>query len=120
METLLLYDADCGFCMRAIGLAARLRLTVRVATIQGADLAELGVDPERALAEMPAVLPDGSVVYGHSAVAAALLTGPWYAQLLGRLIASVPWLPSRVYRWVATHRHQLPGGSAACALDQRP
>lgn len=112
----MLYDADCGFCTRAISLAPRLHLTAAISTIQAEDLPSFGIDPQRAGAEMPAVRPDGSVVYGHAAIAAGLLTGPRPVRMLGHLIARLPWLPARVYRWVADHRHQLPGGTGACEL----
>jgi len=115
---LLLFDADCGFCTRAAGMAPKLRLQVQVAAIQSVDLAALGVSAQRALVEMPFVRANGSVVYGHAAVSAALQTGPAPLRALGRLMVMRP-LDSvcrRAYRWVAAHRHRLPGGTAACAL----
>ena len=119
---LLLHDADCGFCMRTARQVPRLGLPIDQASIQEVDLAAHGVDAERAVREMPYIHPDGRVVYGHAAWAAALRTGrlPW--RLVGRVITSRPIDPLaiRVYRWVSEHRHQLPGGTPACALDQRP
>ncbi|MFT4008787.1 MAG: DCC1-like thiol-disulfide oxidoreductase family protein [Nocardioidaceae bacterium] len=119
MGTLLLYDADCGFCTRAVSLAPRLRLTAEVAPIQATDLVALGIDPERAEREMPAVA-DGAVHYGHEAIAAGLLTGPAPVRLAGRIVGARPlrWLFGSLYRWVAAHRHSLPGGTATCQLDR--
>ena len=117
----LLYDADCAFCSRVAGYAARVRLRVTVAPIQVTDLGALGVSPTRAMRELPFVGTDGAVVYGHAAVAAALATGAAPLRLLARAIAFGPLdrVSARLYRWVAAHRHQLPGGSAACAVPTR-
>jgi len=118
VRPILLYDADCGFCTKAAGRVSSLRLDVDVTSLQSVDLASRGVSPERALVEMPLVGADGSVVYGHEAIAAALRTGPVPLRLLGRIIVlpGVAVLSRLVYRWVARHRHQLPGGTPACAL----
>lgn len=117
---LLLYDADCGFCSRVAGWVPRLRLDVEVRSLQETGLAELGVDPDRARVEMPFV-DDGVVSYGHRAWAAALVRGSLPVRLLGRALGS-RWLSrpgGATYRWVARHRHRLPGGTPQCALDER-
>ena len=117
MTTLLLFDADCGFCTRAIGLAPRLRLAAEIASIQSTALEQLGVDSARAAREMPAVV-EGHVVYGHNAIAAGLLTGPAPSRILGHIVGAprFEWLFSNIYRWVAEHRHSLPGGTGSCEL----
>lgn len=119
---LLLYDADCGFCRRAAGLAPRMRLGTGVRAMQDVDLARLGVDAQRATREMPFVGIDGKVVYGHSAVAAALLTGNVALRLVGRFVGSA--LLERpmaaAYGWTARNRGSLPGGTRACAIPPRP
>ena len=68
--------------------------------------------------ELPFVGADGVVVYGHAAVAAALATGAAPLRLLARMIVFGPLdrVSARLYRGVAAHRHQLPGGTVACAL----
>lgn len=117
----MLNDADCGFCMRTARLVPRLGVDVDQATIQGADLASLGVDARRAVTEMPYVHPDGRVDYGHRAWAAILRTGPLPWRVVGRLMTTRVLDPvaARVYLWVAHHRHRLPGGTAACELPKR-
>jgi predicted DCC family thiol-disulfide oxidoreductase YuxK len=119
---LMLNDADCGFCMRTAALVPRLGVDVEASTIQAVDLASLGVDPQRAVVEMPYVHPDGRVDYGHRAFAAILATGPLPWRLVSRLITSPVGSPiaDRVYHWVAANRSRLPGGTAACAIDDRP
>lgn len=118
MRPTLLYDADCGFCTKAARLVPRLHLDVDVVALQTIDLASLNVSSERAVEEMPFVHPDGTVNYGHEAVAAALRTGPAPVHVLG-LILGLPALTPiarPAYRWLARHRHRLPGGTAACAF----
>ncbi len=121
MKPTVLYDADCGFCTKAAGFVPRLRLDVDVASLQSVDLGMLGVSPQRAVAEMPFIHSDGSVVYGHEAIAAALKTGPVPLQLIGRFITlpGIDRIAKPTYGWVAKHRHQLPGGTPACALPPR-
>lgn len=118
MRPTLLYDADCGFCMRAAEKVPTLRLDVAIDSLQAVDLAALGVSADRAVTEMPFVHADGSVVYGHRAIAAALRTGPAPLRVIGRVIAApgVDPLARLIYGWVARHRQQLPGGTAACAI----
>lgn len=118
VRPLLLFDADCGFCTKVAGRVPSLRLAVEVAPLQSVDLAGLGICAERALTEMPYVDADGNVRYGHEAIAAALRTGPLPMRAIGRAIAlpGVGLVARPVYQWIARHRHQLPGGTPACAL----
>ncbi|NTW41338.1 MAG: DUF393 domain-containing protein, partial [Cellulomonadaceae bacterium] len=98
----LLYDADCGFCERAVRWVPRLRLRTRVEAMQDVDLVDCGVDPGRAVRELPFVGAGGEVVYGHRAVAAALLTGSAPLRLLGRVLAAglLERPMSAAYGWV--------------------
>jgi predicted DCC family thiol-disulfide oxidoreductase YuxK len=118
----MLNDADCGFCMRTAALVPRLGVDIDAATVQAADLEALGVDPERAVVEMPYVHPDGRVDYGHRAFAAILRTGPLPWRVAGRLITTplVDPVARRAYHWVAANRSRLPGGTAACVIDAPP
>ncbi len=115
----LLYDADCAFCTRSAQVATRLRLRAQVRSLQSVDLDALGVSAERAQAELPFVDVAGRVSYGHRAVAAALRTSRTPLTLLGRLLGlrlldrPLAWL----YRWIASNRYRLPGGSAACRVE---
>jgi predicted DCC family thiol-disulfide oxidoreductase YuxK len=115
----LLYDADCGFCMRTARLVPRLGMRVRMDSIQAADLVALRVDPVRALREMPFVHDDGSVSYGHRAWAAVLANGPLPHRIVGRLMVApvLDRLSAGVYRWVSEHRGRLPGGTPACSIE---
>ncbi len=117
----MLNDADCGFCMRTAALVPRLGVDIDADTIQSVDLVALGVDAERAVVEMPYVHPDGRVDYGHLAFAAILKTGPLPWRMVGRLLSSRLGSPvaRRAYFWISHNRHRLPGGTAACALEDR-
>ncbi|MFK5582648.1 MULTISPECIES: thiol-disulfide oxidoreductase DCC family protein [unclassified Serinicoccus] len=115
---LVLYDADCGFCTLSAGWIPRLGARVDVVPLQSRDLAALGVDADRALLEIPVLLPGGEVAWGHHAFAQVLRHCPVPLPLLGRVLGSrvLERPASAAYRWVAAHRHQLPGGTQACAL----
>ncbi len=117
---LMLNDADCGFCMRTARLVMRLGVDIDRSTIQEADLAALGVDPERALVELPYVHPDGRVDYGHRAFASILRTGPLPWRVVGRLLTApvVDAVARRTYHWVAANRARMPGGTPACELQR--
>lgn len=116
----MLNDADCGFCMRTARLVPRLGVHVDSSSVQSADLSTLGVDPARAAVEMPYVHPDGRVDYGHRAFAAILRTGPLPWRIVGRAMTApgVDRVAASAYRWAATHRHRLPGGTPSCELQR--
>jgi predicted DCC family thiol-disulfide oxidoreductase YuxK len=118
---LMLNDGDCGFCMRTAALVPRLGVDVDAATLQSVDLSRWGVDEARALVEMPYVHPDGRVDYGHRAFAAILATGPLPWRVVSRLMTSrlVDPVAARAYHWVAANRSRLPGGTAACSIDEQ-
>jgi predicted DCC family thiol-disulfide oxidoreductase YuxK len=115
----LLYDADCAFCTRSAQVATRLRLRAQVRSLQSVDLDALAVSPERAAAELPFVDAAGRVWYGHRAVAAALSTSRTPLTLLGRPLGLrlLDRPLERLYRWVASNRYRLPGGSATCRVE---
>ena len=115
----MLYDADCGFCTRtADWVRRRLRVDVDIRPLQSVDLTAYGVDAERAVREMPFVGADGVVAYGHDAWAGILRSGGPILRAGGGVLGSRALRPvaRRVYSWVATHRHRMPGGTPACAV----
>jgi predicted DCC family thiol-disulfide oxidoreductase YuxK len=123
MTPTLLYDGDCGFCTSTARWLAR-RVPTRAAVLpwQQADLVALGVTAEQAAGAVQWSAPGARPLAGPDAVAALLreANGGW--RLAGRLLASRPVRPLArpVYRWIARHRHQMPGGTPACALPDRP
>ncbi|MFI5531141.1 thiol-disulfide oxidoreductase DCC family protein [Kitasatospora sp. NPDC051853] len=136
VDPVLVYDGDCGFCTSSAQFAERyLRASLSSANweavpFQFADLAGLDalaggrglVTRERAEREILWVTPVGDV-YGGAQAAARLLMrsgGAW--AYLGAVLTLAPVRPlaAALYRWVADHRHSLPGGTPACALPRRP
>ncbi|MBB5079369.1 thiol-disulfide oxidoreductase DCC family protein [Nonomuraea endophytica] len=119
MTAVLVYDGDCGFCTTCVRfIERRMRVRARITAWQAADLAALGVTEERARHELLWV--SGSGVYGGAQAVAKLLLHaglPWSP--IGAILRLPPvrWLAHGVYRLVAGNRHRLPGGTAACALD---
>lgn len=114
----LLYDPDCGFCTRCAAWLEGRGLHASVEPITPEMLQASGIDEERALREIPFVSDDGTVTHGAAAIGRALATGPQPLRTVGLLLCHAPvrWLANPVYRWVATHRHELPGGTAACRM----
>jgi len=111
------FDGDCAFCTKCAMVGPRLRLNSVFTKLQSVDLPSLGVDPVRAQREVALRYDDGTILYGHEAIAGALRTGskPW--RILGHVLVLGPIDPfsAMVYRAVSRHRHQLPGGSTTCA-----
>lgn len=118
MAGLLLFDADCGFCTRSARRLARFGLSAEIAPLQAQDLPALGVDPDRALREIPYVAADGAVSYGSRAIADALGTGNTLWRLASRVLKLWPIsaVAASCYRVIARHRHRLRGGTEACAV----
>ena len=110
----IVYDADCGFCTRS----ARWVDADPVAW-QDLDLGSVGAT--RAEAEAFAGwLEDGRIrALGAPAIAAALRARGGWTRPLGHALdlPGVRRLAAVVYRFVAAHRHRLPGGTDACRLD---
>ncbi|GAA2744952.1 hypothetical protein GCM10009868_24610 [Terrabacter aerolatus] len=116
----LVYDADCGFCTRSVGLIRRWvdrRDRYDVRPWQELDLAAVGLTEQDCDAAAQFIAEDGSIRSGHRAIADAMSHGAPAWRPVGHLLTApgVSWAAARAYRWIAPHRHQLPGGTAACA-----
>lgn len=84
-------------------------------------LAAAGLTAADAMYQVWTVTPNGKVLGGAAATNAAL-TLIWWARPLTWLyhLPGMPWLQSKVYRWVASNRHRLPGGTTTCAVPNTP
>lgn len=112
---LLVYDGECGFCMRtARWFETRLPAEARVEPWQSLELGEFGLSEhdagsavwwieERATGQHSS---GGAEAIGRALVAAG---GPW--RLVGHLMARPPvlWLARPAYTVVAANRRRLPG-----------
>ena len=116
----LVYDADCRFCTRSARWLARRRPDrVDVVPWQSLpDLAPLGLTEDDVTQRAYWQGADGPLRPGSAAIAAAMVARGGPSALGGHLIAdpAVAPLADLVYRWVAAHRHRLPGGTDDCAL----
>jgi predicted DCC family thiol-disulfide oxidoreductase YuxK len=116
-EGLLVYDGDCGFCVRSLGWLRRLGGRCAAAPWQALDLAALDLTVED-VTEAAWYVEGERRWRGHEAVGRALesSTHRW-ARQLGRAVRSRALRPlaASAYSWVARHRGRLPGGAAACA-----
>lgn len=114
MVPILLYDGDCGFCRRCAGFARRwVRPRARIEPWQSVNPEDLGVTVEQCVEAVQWV--GGEPRSGGRAVAATLQAGVFPWPLIGSVLDAPVMRPAVdiAYRWVARHRHQLPG--TACA-----
>jgi predicted DCC family thiol-disulfide oxidoreductase YuxK len=115
------YDGDCSFCTTcARFIERRIPTQARVIPWQFADLAALGLPVEQCEASVQWVAADGATAAGPDAIALLLRDAGRLWQVAGGALQAGPvrlaaWL---AYRWIAGHRHLLPGGTAACSLPQ--
>lgn len=118
---LLVFDGDCGFCATsAKWISARWRdraVAVSWQQIGPAGLAAIGLSEADGREAAWWREPSGRLEKGHRAVGRALMVAGGWERLAGRAILAPRLDPaaSLVYRWVARHRHRLPGGSPACS-----
>jgi predicted DCC family thiol-disulfide oxidoreductase YuxK len=117
----LVYDGDCAFCSSCAQFIER-RIPTRAALVpwQFADLPALGLTQAQAEEAVQWVDTDGTVSSGPDAVALLLRDAGRLWEVPGRALQLGPVRLAAwpAYRWIANHRHLLPGGTAACALPQ--
>ena len=122
---LLVFDGDCAFCTSSVEFLRRwVDRTGRygIEPWQRVDLSAYGLTEADCVEAAQFVDVDGAIHPGHRAIAEALRQGAPGWRPVGRLLTlpGINALASRVYGWVAGHRHQLPGGTPACALPNQP
>jgi predicted DCC family thiol-disulfide oxidoreductase YuxK len=105
--TLVLYDADCGFCRWSLGklLAWDRREALRPVALQDPEAGRLlaHMDEEERMASWHLVTQDGAVRSGGAALAPLLRLLPG-GRPAAALAERVPRLVDRAYRFVAGHR----------------
>ena len=115
VEVMLVYDGQCGFCVRsARWISTRLPVDARVEPWQSLELEQLGLSPADAEAAVWWIDGSGSNPQryrGAEAIGRALVAGRGIWRAVGLSIVRPPllWLARPVYACVAANRHRLPG-----------
>jgi predicted DCC family thiol-disulfide oxidoreductase YuxK len=120
---LLIFDGDCAFCTASANwVAQRLHRkdgpNAQLVAWQFLDLTTLGTSQQGAQQEALWVATDGTIAGGAEAFAAWLRFRGGLYGLAGSAMTlpGIRQLAAAVYRLIARNRHQMPGGSPACAL----
>jgi predicted DCC family thiol-disulfide oxidoreductase YuxK len=114
------YDGDCAFCTTcARFIERRIPTRARVVPWQFADLPQLGLTVKQCEAAVQWVDADG-IAAGPDAIARLLRDAGRLWKFAGVTLGVSPVRAAAwpMYRWVADHRHLMPGGTASCALPQ--
>lgn len=115
----LIFDGDCAFCTSCANFAAeRLDRSIAVEPWQRLNLAAFGLTEADVTTAVYWV--DASGTYrGHLGVARCCRAMGKLWPVLGRLIEFplIRPIAGVMYRVIATNRHKMPGGTAACRLD---
>ena len=117
----LIWDGDCAFCARCVGfIERRVKTEAKIVAHQKADLLQLGLTTEQCNAALQWVFRDSTIRSGSRAVAALLRSSNFGWAILGVAIdlPVVRLISSAIYKVIAKNRQHLPGGTAACALDE--
>jgi acetyl esterase len=113
----LIYDGECGFCMRSMELLRRWDREHRLRYVPFQDeaaVARFGVALPALAAAMHLVLPDGRVYAGADAAPEILKLLPgkrWLAVLFA--VPGIMPIARRVYAWIARRRRCLVRGRLA-------
>jgi predicted DCC family thiol-disulfide oxidoreductase YuxK len=118
---ILVYDADCGFCTTSVVWLAKRRTFEPLAWQFIDDLARYDLDYEKVSTAAHWIEDDRRVASGSDAIGSALISRGGIWAWAGRFIRSRLVRPvARVaYRLVATNRHRMPGGTAACKMPKQ-
>lgn len=118
----LVFDGECGLCTTAAGIAERWVAPRggRAAASQLLDLERLGLSREQCDEALQYVDAQGGVHSAQDAVAHLLLDSRIWWRPVGAalLLPGIHQLAAAAYRWVARHRHRLPGGTPVCAMPR--
>jgi|SRR5581483_8467248 predicted DCC family thiol-disulfide oxidoreductase YuxK len=116
-QPVLVFDGQCGFCMRALGWLHRLDRKHRIETVpyQRPGVPEsIGATPSECEQSLQWRGPDSARLEGAAAVNAAFGTAVGTSLPLALYRRSAG-LQERLYRLVADNRRRLPGVSPWCA-----
>lgn len=119
----LLFDGDCAFCTAAAKWTDRwVRPDAAMVAWQFVDLEALAVTEAQCQTSIQWLTAPDDAVHEAAAAAAVLRSGrpPW--PLIGRAMTArgVIQAANAVYRFIARHRHRLPGSTPACMTVPPP
>lgn len=119
---IVVYDAQCEFCRAQIERIRRSDRKGQFEFVSNRDAGLIDRHPQLAGHDLDdglrVIVPTGEVFEGASAVhqVARRLRGfrmiAWVYRIIG-----MPRVLGTLYRWIARHRHQLPGGRRAAGRD---
>lgn len=127
-RALLLFDGQCPFCLKSVGVLRRLDWLGKVQFQNAREQERVPrltppLSPERLLEEMHLVTADQKQVYhGFGAFRWLAWRLPLFWLIAPVLyVPGIPWLGQRIYLWIARHRFQLvPCKHGVCRLPPRP
>ena len=115
--SILVFDGDCAFCTRSAGfITRRIKPRTDVQAWQTLDLESLGLTEAQCSTAVQWVGDSDENRSGAAAITAMLReAGPGWSALgaIGEL-PGVRSIAAATYRVIASNRHRLPGGTAAC------
>jgi predicted DCC family thiol-disulfide oxidoreductase YuxK len=114
------FDGDCSFCSTCASfIERRIPTSAQVVAWQHADLGALGLTQAQCEEAVQWVVP-GTISSGPQAIGRMLVDAGSFWRPLGRALLAPPlrMIAPPIYRFIARHRDQLPGGTPACALPQ--
>lgn len=121
---ILIFDGDCAFCTSAVQrLEKSMERFPRAVPWQHIDFADYGLSLED-VTESAWIVDTRAPqrLWGRGDLASAMLRGQrsFALRWLGHMSAlpGVRQLSSVIYGQISKHRHQLPGGTPACALPR--
>jgi predicted DCC family thiol-disulfide oxidoreductase YuxK len=122
-KAIVLYDGDCPFCRRSVGIVRKLDWLGQLAYHSARDdlpPAEVPLDRAKMLDEMHALTPDRKRAYaGYAAFRWMAWRLPLTLPIAPLLyLPGVTWAGNKVYRWVARNRMGLvPCPDGGCPVN---
>ncbi|MCB9444440.1 MAG: DUF393 domain-containing protein [Ardenticatenaceae bacterium] len=116
---LLIYDGDCGFCLKSARLAQACsngRITITAWQEIPQQMQELGLTDADGMKQVWFVDENGRLTGGAAAVNAAMSL-IWWARPFTYLFPVMRPIEDKIYHWVAENRHRLPGGTLQCRIN---
>lgn len=122
-ETVLIYDGDCAFCELWVARLQRaLPTSPRAVTSQEADLDALGLTTQDVRDYAWLITPTRHIAGADILPELLVHQRPFGLRVIGHLLRLWPVavIARGVYALVARTRHNLPGGTTRCRVEENP